>query len=1407
MTDTITQGDGNPNGIPPSAGAIGTGAADPAAPADAGGEGQLNQYDQSTLQQAMDQTNQELGAAQKAQIDYDYQQEPGLEKVLDDTIGPIAAGSTNAFFQTKDFFTGGTPKEEEKWPLRRWMEEQNRLNASNPVNNIAQGVTSFGVGLLGAGKLMDAVRLPSMAEALFGASKTLSATLFAGKSAVTAAAVFDPHQGRLSNMIQSNPSLANPVNGFLAADPNDSDAAGRLKNALEDLGLSAVSSAVLGQGLRLYKLTRAGADTKAVADASAAVEKALQDEAKANQAAANIKSGGSGQYGDGSLESVVPDSSTGPRQPTPVPQPFGKPYGDGTVENIMPGNKPATGAEVPTPVPQPFEGGKPGLTVEDEGAAHQTESPEPPPFVENDENAQQNEYAGSPPSAVPPDGAGKVSAGGSEGPSVAPPVSPTQAPPARPITMGDIAAKMSAAPSKTMSADEGAPGRGASISEPPEAVTAAKSATQQAPGITGVKQAIPPVPTAKVKALPEIDLTAAPGVVAKIGRDVDNLIKYGSRENAVANGVKFGGDDVLPWQTWNTPEDVTATAQRIADHFETELKAVKGDAIPDKRINTMAIQRMKAFGIDPEATLGMIRATAARARAPMIADMEASNMLAWKMTDEGLQTVRKIVNGNLSDWGGSASDAMADFGKRMGLAFEFMANSSEIASGQGRGLRRVRGDINRPSFKIIQKLKALPVEDLFNLFKQTDGDVGEALDILNRPSLLATVTDYLSFLRVNNLLWKPATHIVNTVTNAYMIATRPLERIIGATIARGINKVTGGKLLPAFDMNGATATRVGATRELTYLGSGLVSAAQTAMKTLITGDSILAPHTVELRQAAGQRMSNTGGALASFRSVKGIGDLFYNALSGGMMAMGLPTRLLGVLDEGAKVLVYHSVVMSKASMEADALGLKGPAAKTYMLQKIRDSLDENGAATDMDALHEAQVRTWNNQLMPGTIGNSVQNFKAVHPWVNFIIPFVKTPTNVFRYAWKLTPALNLVQTEYREAIMGVRGATEQASAIGQMSLGALYMGMAAYLVHSGMFTGSGPADAGAKKTLLDAGWQPNSVVTVNSDGTTHYFPLGRFDPVAMPFGIMADLQDAANAGGQNVDIGNATAALFWSVVSQMRSRTYLLGVTQFLDAVNSPGTYGEKANRYMGNLAGSLVPGASLWQATNADPYLRDARGLADGVVANTPGLQSSLPAQYDWAGEPVRARHVALGSNTNDSLVDSEIIRMGLDGGDTPVPPNPSGTKGGDLRDITLEDGRNAYEEYQQLSGRPPGSPMSLKDKVAEVIKSPLYQAAIDGKTETPGTRQYLINQTVKQYRKAALNSIAAKSPIFRQKQAEAELLARSALKNVRPVAASGAAAGLSKLGQDYGLDLGIIQPTLDKLTGGGPTNGVSTP
>lgn len=971
----------------------------------------------------------------------------------------------------------------------------------------------------------------------------------------------------------------------------------------------------------------------------------------------------------------------------------------------------------------------------------------------------------------------------------------TQGATARPIQkMGDLIADMegSARAGNPSEPSQGTPpardagvlrGADSGGSAPVAAGAAPTEAAPTATAVPNLKAADATLPpSGKVKPLPVFQDYDLAKIMKPLSEDLQALQQHGSRQAASLKGHSFGGGDKLPWQMLKGPEDVEALARRMADYFEQEIVKRKGGAtLTDKRLQTLVKQRVYLFGEKPEDIVGLIQ-TAGKNATSMAANMEAATALGMKMVDEALLVHNKLRVGNLEQWGGDAAAGLNEFAKRVGLSIEMLANARSMLSNSGRTLRRGRGDLPRMKLDELRKLKDLPPQTLFQMFDEANGDMGTVVRMLQKPSLLGKAVDLANFLRVNNLLWGWQTQVVNGVTNLYMLASRPFEKVLGSAVGQATGAIEGAA---------ASSMRVQAVREYRYMTAAFYDAFKLAVRTFMTGDSIIAPHASEYFRSVGRAETNTGAL--PFRPVNNVGDLAYNAWAASARILGLPTRSLGSADEFVKQLTYRSSVLADASMEADAAGLTGQAYKDFVNARLNEAFDETGAATNPAALQEAKVRTFSQDLAKGEsfvgdLGRFAQNAKAAHPALGLILPFVRTPTNVLRYGLNLTPGLNMMQADFRKAITGARGPEAQAQAIGQMTLGALFLGVAATAVEAGMFTGSGPSDSKKRSALMNTGWSPNSVVVKNEDGTTTYMPLNRFDPVAMPFGVLADLMDVAHSAGtpEAEGVEDVAAGLLLAVSNQVKNRTYLLGVSQFLDAVMSPD---QKASKFTASLAGSMVPMSSFWRMTSSDPYLREVRTITDGLMANTPGLSDRVPARYDAWGDPVATRANRLTSTVSDSVVDNEMVRMGLDAGYVINGPTPYDAGAGDLRDITLEDGRSAYEAYQQLAGHPKGLP-SLKSQVAKLIQSPAYQRATDGDAGTKGTRQWMIRAITGKYREAARKQLRAMSPAFRAKAQEAELKARSALAGQQSPAAN-RQMDLKGLAQSYGVDLSALLPT----------------
>lgn len=138
-----------------------------------------------------------------------------------------------------------------------------QLNSN--TGKFVQGATQFVVGMVGAGRLLKGV-----GAEINGVKGAMV------KGAMSDAFAFDPHEQRLSNFVQHYPSLQNPVTEFLAAKPEDTEAMGRFKNALEGLGLGVAVEGIF-QGVRAIRASRNGNQDELI-EATEAAEAALKEE-------------------------------------------------------------------------------------------------------------------------------------------------------------------------------------------------------------------------------------------------------------------------------------------------------------------------------------------------------------------------------------------------------------------------------------------------------------------------------------------------------------------------------------------------------------------------------------------------------------------------------------------------------------------------------------------------------------------------------------------------------------------------------------------------------------------------------------------------------------------------------------------------------------------------------------------------------------------------------------------------------------------------------------------------------------------------------------------------------------------------------------------------------------------------
>lgn len=149
--------------------------------------------------------------------------------------------------------------------LPDWDEQRFFGRSQTLPGSLIEGLTQFAVpfGIIGkgisvAGKAARAGQLTGVAGkaakavtkgAKPGQFTDLSWKGYLGAEMASDFVAFDGQEERLSNLIQQFPELQNPITEYLAADPDDNEAMGRVKNVLEGvlvgLGVGAVAKSVM----------------------------------------------------------------------------------------------------------------------------------------------------------------------------------------------------------------------------------------------------------------------------------------------------------------------------------------------------------------------------------------------------------------------------------------------------------------------------------------------------------------------------------------------------------------------------------------------------------------------------------------------------------------------------------------------------------------------------------------------------------------------------------------------------------------------------------------------------------------------------------------------------------------------------------------------------------------------------------------------------------------------------------------------------------------------------------------------------------------------------------------------------------------------------------------------------------
>ncbi len=335
----------------------------------------------------------------------------------------------------------------------------------------------------------------------------------------------------------------------------------------------------------------------------------------------------------------------------------------------------------------------------------------------------------------------------------------------------------------------------------------------------------------------------------------------------------------------------------------------------------------------------------------------------------------------------------------------------------------------------------------------------------------------------------------------------------------------------------------------------------------------------------------------------------------------IPTRFLASEDLFFKAINYRQSLMGLATRQAIKEGKKGFSAVRQRVKEILENPSKEAPDLDMQSVDYARYQTYTNPL--GKYGQATQNKLSEPYWKlgRFIAPFIRTPVNIIKYANERT-LLGRLSERYKAAMEA--GGAEKDIANAKIAFSGAVMGVLGVYANQGFITGRGPEDTKERAVLRETGWQEYSIKVGDQ-----YISYQRFEPFGILLGLTADFVNAANMVNDNILVSD-TEEDRELVDESMKIGAYL--IASFADNITNK-TYLRGVSdvikaiddperygpQYINNFLSSPIPNVSGYVRRYDDPVVRDVRNLMDAWQNKIPGMSQNLPAKRNIFGEKIK--------------------------------------------------------------------------------------------------------------------------------------------------------------------------------------------
>ena len=741
------------------------------------------------------------------------------------------------------------------------------------------------------------------------------------------------------------------------------------------------------------------------------------------------------------------------------------------------------------------------------------------------------------------------------------------------------------------------------------------------------------VERARVEGAPLVDDVGQPATLDDMIANTPPATAYDDWNNAVVSKVGNIRVDKL-----DSPQDIVQ-ALKVADNVAGGFDASRRGKISFAETQTLA----QDLGMAADDLLARRKGQAFSAE-----EAYAARAILAKSSNELVNMARRLRS--MGDDPGS--EALAAFRKALLRHAAIQEQVSGMTAEAGRALS---------AFRMAANSRDVPGHVLEGLANAGGGpqrlkDAAEAIITLERdPASLNRFVEIASKpkfkdkmleLWYNFLLSGPQTHAVNILSNTMT----SLSQIPEHAIAAGIGKVR--SMTPS--ARRAAEDRISFT-EVASRATALIQGAKEGMR-----EAAYAFRSGEPRDFVTKVEAQSQKAISGKK-----GEL-----------VRLPSRFLTAEDELFKGMARRMELTGLAIRQARKEGLRGEEGRRRVTELVSNPTDEMWE----QVMDYGRYVTFQRPLGPHA--SKIAAFTNDLPITKAVLPFIRTPTNLFKFAIERSPAAPILR-EWRKDFAA--GGARRDLAVARATVGTAMGTLFAYLAEQGSITGSAPRDRNKRALMMADGWQPYSVKIGDK-----FYSYQRLDPFALIIGAAADMATLGEGMTENQKAKGA--ALVWaSIIGNLSNKTWLSGVSDMLAAVDDPERYGDNFfKRFAGSVA---VPTGVAQVARTLDPTLRDTPDAMSTIQSRIPGMSDNLLPKRDVWGRAIE-KEGGLGPDIMSPIWTStekadpatwEAIRL-----DAPISPPD------DDEYLSPEQ----MDRWRKLSGE------TAHEWVTELIKEPAYRS-----------------------------------------------------------------------------------------------------